>query len=156
MQNQWSFDFLSTSFERKWPMCRAHSPSGEGDQPNTVSKGAQQHTNGVGRVALFVCVAHLFFASVSFVRHLPMSLAGGSQEADLSGSASRRQCSVAGALSLRSWGRRVATPACSPFDRAFSPSPGAVPYLAFRFARIIENGRSFFARPFRRQIRLKS
>lgn len=69
-------------------MCRAHSPSGEGDQPNTVSKGAQQHTNGVGRVALFVCVARLFYASDLFVRYLPMPLADGSQTADLFGSAS--------------------------------------------------------------------
>ena len=59
---------------------------------------------------LLVCVARLFYASDLFVRHLPMPLADGSQTADLFGSASRRQCSVGGALSRRPCGTRSAHP----------------------------------------------
>ena len=73
---------------------------------------------------LLVCVARLFYASDLFVHYLPMPLADGSQTADLFGSASRRQCSVGGALSRRPWGDAWRTPASSPFDGAFSPSPG--------------------------------
>lgn len=55
-----------------------------------------------------------------------------------------------------SMGLRVAHSCLFSFGWSFLPVAGAVSYPAFRFARIIENGRSFFVRPFRRQIRLKS
>lgn len=55
-----------------------------------------------------------------------------------------------------SMGRRVAHSRLFSFRWSFLPVAGAVPCPVFRFARIIENGRSFFARPFRRQVRLKS
>lgn len=44
VQNQWSFDLLSTSFERKWPMCSAHSPQwGGGLAKHLVEKGIAIH-----------------------------------------------------------------------------------------------------------------
>ena len=110
MQNQWSFDFLSTSFDRKLPMCQAHSPRQGGElAKHRVERGIATRERRRKCSAFRVCCPS--FLRERFVCSPPSdALADGSQTADLFGSASRRQCSVGGALSRRPCGTRSAHP----------------------------------------------
>lgn len=70
VQNQWSFDFLSTSFERKWPMCSTHSPRGERElAKHRVERGIATHKRRRKCSALSVCCP--LFLRERFICSLP-------------------------------------------------------------------------------------